>query len=110
MKFAIHIAAILIVCFLLQYFLPWWSMAIGAAIVGFASGNSALKSFAAGLIGVGLLWFFMALYIDVATDSILTAKVEKILPLHPFILTVLIGGLVGGLASLTGALARSFRS
>ena len=46
----------------------------------------------------------MAMFIDVSTQSILTEKINRILPLNVFVLTTLIGGLVGGLASLTGSL------
>jgi hypothetical protein len=107
MKFLIQILATMIICFTLQYFLPWWTMALGAFVIGYLSGNSSLTSFTAGLLGAGLLWFLMAFYIDASTDSILTNKVGKLLPLNVFLLTALIGGLVGGFAALTGALLKS---
>lgn len=106
MKFVLHVITILVVCFVLQYFLPWWTMAIGAAALGYAVDHGGIRSFLAGFIGVGLLWFLMAFYIDYTSHSILTEKVGKILPLNPLILTPVIGGLVGALASLTGALLR----
>jgi hypothetical protein len=103
MKFFIQIIATIIVCFLLQTFLPWWTLAIGAFGVAFAVGNKAGFSFVAGFVGVGILWLGMAFYIDQTTHSILTEKVNKLLPLNSFVLTTLIGGLVGGFAALTGA-------
>lgn len=75
-------------------------------MVAFAVGNKSGVSFAAGFVGVGILWFGMAFYIDQATHSILTEKVNKLLPLNSFVLTTLIGGLVGGFAALTGALLK----
>jgi hypothetical protein len=48
----------------------------------------------------------MAFYIDQTTHSILTEKVNKLLPLNSFFLTTLIGGLVGGFAAMTGALIK----
>ncbi|MCW5912372.1 MAG: hypothetical protein KIT62_14975 [Cyclobacteriaceae bacterium] len=107
MKFVIHVTATIIVCFILQSFLPWWSLAIGTFLVGFMLKNNALPAFLAGVLGAVLLWGGMAFYIDFTTHSILTEKINKLLPVNSFLLTVLVGGLVGGLASLTGALARS---
>jgi hypothetical protein len=106
MKFLIQIIATIIVCFLLQTFFPWWTLAIGALGVAFVVGNKAWVSFVAGFAGVGILWFGMAFYIDQTTHSILTEKVNKLLPLNSFVLTTLIGGLVGGFAALTGALLK----
>jgi hypothetical protein len=107
MKFSIQVIATFFVCFLLQTFLPWWTMAIGAFAVGYALANNGYGSFAAGFLAVGLLWLGMAFYVDQTTQSILTEKVNKLLPLNSFVLTTLIGGLVGGFAALTGALLKA---
>jgi hypothetical protein len=107
MKFLAQLFVTAIVCFVLQYFLPWWTMALGAFAMGYLFSNSGFTSFAAGLLGVALLWLVMAYYIDMTTDSILTDKVAKILPMNVFILTSLVGGLVGGFAALTGAVLKS---
>jgi hypothetical protein len=107
MKFFAQLLITIVVCFALQYFLPWWTMALGSFVISYFFGNSGLKSFGAGLLGVGLLWFAMAYYIDITTASILTDKVGKLLPLNVFLLTSLVGGLVGGFAALTGALLKS---
>lgn len=107
MKFLYQLLATLIICFTLQYFLPWWTMAMGCFALGYLFSNKGLLSFSAGFLGVGLLWLGVAMFIDVSTQSILTEKINRILPLNVFILTTLIGGLVGGLASLTGSLLSS---
>jgi hypothetical protein len=107
MKFFVQIAATIALCFLLQTFFPWWTMAIGACAIGFAVPNKGYVSFGAGFLAVGLLWLGMAIYIDQTTQSILTEKVNKLLPLNSLLLTMLIGGVVGGFAALTGALARA---
>ena len=92
---------------LLQYFFPWWTMAIGAFAIGFLFASSGWKSFFAGLLGVGVLWFIVAMYGDQQTQSILTEKVARLFPTRNapllFLLTSLLGGLVGGFASLTGS-------
>ena len=107
MKFLVQTITLIILSFLLQYFLPWWTMAIAAFAVAFIFDDPPFKSFLSGFLGISLLWLAMALFIDISTHSILTEKVNRILPLNSFVLTTLIGGLVGGLASLTGALLRS---
>jgi hypothetical protein len=107
MKFLIHIVLVIVISFLLQSFLPWWTMAIGVFIVSFVIGNKGITSFIVGFLGVGLLWLGYAIYIDFSTESILTVKLNQLLPLNSLLLTFLLGGLVGAFASLTGSLIRS---
>jgi hypothetical protein len=99
------------ICFVLQYFLPWWTLAIGAFIGGYAFGKNGWTAFAAGFTAVGLLWLSSALFIDIQTQSILTEKVARIFPTKTtgllFLITAIIGGLPAGFAALTGKLAKS---
>lgn len=81
-------------------------MPIGAFLVGFVFSNTGFKSFLAGFIAVGLVWVGLAFYIDNATQSILTDKVSQLFPINIFVLTGLIGGLLGGFASMTGSLLK----
>lgn len=106
MKFLIQILFTIVICFLLQFFLPWWTLAIGTFAVAFLFDNKNIPSFAAGFIGVGILWLGMAAYISIITDSVLTNKLNQLLPINSFAITVLIGGLVGGFGALTGSLFR----
>ncbi len=106
MKFIIQALATFIGCFVVQYFLPWWTLAIVSCTVGYYFHNNGFASFVAGFLGAGILWLAMAFYIDSSTQSILTAKVGKLFPVNIFVLMVLIGGLVGGFAALTGTLMR----
>ncbi|HNP96965.1 MAG TPA: hypothetical protein PKJ63_15100 [Cyclobacteriaceae bacterium] len=106
MRLLIQIIITAIVCFMFQKLFPWWSMAIGAFLVGFVFSNTAFKSFFAGFIAVAVLWLGLALYIDGNTQSILTEKVSQLFPINLFVLTTLIGGLVGGFASMTGSLLK----
>ena len=107
MKFIYQVIATAVFCFLLQSFLPWWSVAIGAFVSGLLFDNKGYMSFLAGLTGVSLLWLGMAYYIDWSTHSILTEKVNKLLPLNSFLMMTITGGLVGGFAGLTGSLVKS---
>jgi hypothetical protein len=108
MKFLVHLIVVLLLSWLLQSFLPWWTMAIGAFATGLLFQQSGFKSFLSGLLGVGLLWFAMAYYLDMSTDSILSSRVAMIFPTKTvgllMLVTAFIGGLVGGLASMTGGL------
>ena len=106
MKFLVETFAILLLSCLLQFFLPWWTMALAAFAVSFIFDDPPFKSFLSGFLAISLLWLMMAMYIDITTQSVLTTKVNQILPVNVFILTPIIGGLVGGLAALTGALLR----
>ena len=81
-------------------------MPISAFLVGFVFSNTGFKSFLAGFIAVGLVWVGLAFYIDNATQSILTDKVSQLFPINIFVLTGLIGGLLGGFASMTGSLLK----
>jgi hypothetical protein len=107
MKFITQLIATMLACVILQLFFPWWSIAIGAAGVAYLVGNKSFNSFIAGFIAIALLWIGFALILDLKTNSILTHKINQLLPLNSFILTMGVGGLVGGFAALTGALFKS---
>jgi hypothetical protein len=83
-------------------------MAFGAFAVGFIFASSGWKSFFAGLLGIALLWLVMALFIDFTTQSQLSDRVAGLFPTKTtpllFLITSLVGGLVGGFASLTGSI------
>lgn len=103
-------ALILITAFLLNLFLPWWSVAIPGLIFGYLFNQKAFSSFGWGFLALFLLWGGQALYTHLANDGILTSRIAEMLSLGSPILVVLItgilGGLVSGLAALTGSLFR----
>jgi len=95
--------------------LPWWSFVITNLLIAVVIPQKPLLAFAAGAIGVGLLWAGLALGIDLANNHILSTKVATILPLKGsynslIILTALLGAILGGLASLTGSFVRAHKS
>jgi hypothetical protein len=106
MKFLAHFIVVLLLSWLVQSFLPWWTMAVVAFATGLFFKQGGSRSFLAGLLGVGLLWFVVAWYSDSSTNSILSEKVAGIFPTKTIglllLVTAFIGGLVGGLASMTG--------
>jgi len=91
--------------FLLQWILPWWSVAIAAAVISIFYQQSGKKSFICGFLGVFLLWLIWSGVISFLNEGILSARLSTILLLphssFAILVTALIGGLVGGFAALT---------
>ena len=88
--------------------LPWWSFAVSSLAVSIAIRQRPGRSFLSGFLGLFLLWAGMALVKDAANEHILSAKVATILPLGGsylvlILVTGIVGGLVSGLAALTGS-------
>ena len=91
--------------------LPWWSFAITSLVVSVSIHQKPGKAFLSGFIGLFLLWAVMALVKDAANEHLLSSKVAHILPLGGsylvlILVTGIIGGLVSGLAALTGSYLR----
>ncbi|MBC8153454.1 MAG: hypothetical protein H7Z72_11130 [Bacteroidetes bacterium] len=94
-----------------QLFLPWWSVAIVAFAVCFWRGKTGRGAFVAGFIGIALVWQVYALFIHVQNAGVMTGRMSQVLfkadmPIVLLELTVLLGGLAGGLAGLSGYLCR----
>ncbi|MES2330437.1 MAG: hypothetical protein V4539_12590 [Bacteroidota bacterium] len=94
--------------------LPWWSFVFTSLIVAVAIHQRAAKAFLAGFLGLFLLWAGMALLKDAANDHVLSMKVANVLPLGGsylvlILVTGIVGGLVSGLAALTGSYLRRTR-
>ena len=110
MKFIFRIVLIAFICHLALLYLPWWSVAIVSFAVGALMSSNSINAFIAGILGVGLLWFGMALYMNFSVDSLLPERVADLFQIRSTILlsaiTGLIGGLVGGLAGLSGCYFR----
>ena len=99
---------ILVTAFLLNLFLPWWSITLPGLFFGWWFNKKAGTSFVFGFLALFLLWGGQALYIHFANDSILSARIAEMLQLGSPLLVVLItgvlGGLVSGIATVTGSL------
>lgn len=102
------IILIAITSWLIGLFLPWWSLAIPCLILGGWLGKKADRSFLFGFLGIGILWFIQTLIVHIANNGILTTRIADLFSLpHPLLVilvTVIIGGLAGGLSTLTGYL------
>lgn len=109
-KFGLQTVLILAIGALAQFFLPFWSIAVVAALVGFAFRyeNSAV-SFAAGLAAVTLLWSGYAAYLNSANLGQLSGQIGQLFKIgqaYLVPLTGLLGGLLGGIGAQTGTLLR----
>lgn len=102
---------ILIISLLLQILLPWYSIALVAFVISYWKAKSAAGAFFQAFLAIAVLWGSYAGYQHSQSEGILS---EKIAPLFflPFpelliLVTMLIGGLVAGLAGLTGFYAKA---
>ena len=89
-------------------FLPWWSFVFTSFIVAVAIHQKPGIAFLAGFSGLFILWTLLAVLKDTANEHILSTKVAHLFPLGGsylllILFTGLLGGLVSGLAALTGS-------
>jgi hypothetical protein len=114
MKFVITTAVTALVAFAMGLFLPWYSIALAAGLVAALLPQNAWKAFATGFLGIALLWLAVALYKDAGNNHLLSTKIASLLKLpaysYLFLVTAVVGGLVGGLGALTGYFARALKN
>ena len=110
MKFILQIILIAILSTAVEFILPWWSVAVVAFIVTLVMGGKGGRGFLASFLGVGLCWLVAAMCHDVANEHILSARMAVLFKLPTYglfmVVTVFIGGLIGGLAGWAGALLK----
>lgn len=92
--------------FVLTMFLPWWSVAILAFVIGFSLKVDGWQAFLAGFAGMMGLWMTYAIFMDYQNGAILSTKVAELFQLpqsnYLIYITGFIGGLIGGMGALTG--------
>lgn len=95
-----------------QFFLPWWVIAPIAFAVCFWQSDTAGRAFLEGTASVTLVWAAYVGFLSFQNQGVLAARMGELLfksPGNPGLLltiTPLIGGLVGGVAGLTGFYVR----
>jgi len=112
MKFITATILTALLAFISGLFLPWWGIAIAALLVAVLVHQKAGKAFLSGLLGIFLLWAGLAWWIDIKNNGVLSERIALILPLNGnsvllIGITALVGGLVGGLAALSGSFLRA---
>jgi hypothetical protein len=111
MKFIISILLTILLSFCACLFLPWWSIAIVACIVGVLIPQTPLVSFFTGFIALFLLWGILCFWISTNNNHILAHRVSLLLFKvdNPFLLIIssaIIGAFIAGMAALTGSYIR----
>jgi hypothetical protein len=90
--------------------LPWWIIAVVAFGVALWKASSGGNAFLSGFLAIVLVWTVMAGFIHIHTEGILSNKIAALFylpsPLLLIIITAFIGGLVGGMAALSGFFVR----
>ena len=114
MKLIVAIILTALLSFVGGLYFPWWCIAIAAFLAALLVPQFAGKAFLAGFLGVFILWAFLAWWIDMKNQGILSKKVAEIFPLGGssvliILVTAIIGALVGGLAAMSGSYLRSRR-
>lgn len=112
MKFVIAFFLTALLSFSWALFFPWWIIAVAAFIVAALIPQPAFKAFISGFLALFLLWGGQAILTDIKNDHLLSAKVAAILPLGGsyialIFITAFTGGLVAGVAALTGSFLRT---
>ncbi len=106
MKFLIQVFLTILMCYIAEQFLPWWTIGVCAAIVATCLPLNSVTAYLGGFTATSLLWMVTATLIDVRTNAILSAKVAPLLGFQSttllILLTGLVGGIVGGLGALSG--------
>ena len=103
---------VIILVFVMGYLFEWWTVAIASFIGGAILGKSSGETFAKGMVAVIIVWLLMVCYYHFSTQGILSNKIAQILPVGGnaavlIVVTVLIGGIVGGWAAMSGFLVRN---
>ena len=112
MKFFVALLLTGLLAFISGLFLPWWGFAITSLLVAILVHQKAGKAFLAGFLGVFILWAALAWWIDMKNNGLLSIKIASVLPLGGnaillIIVTGFIGGLVAGMAAMSGSFLRS---
>jgi len=93
-----------------SYFLPWWAAAIIAFVAAFICASTPHRYFWSGFMGVFVAWTILALLKTIPNKNILATRVSHLFQLPNWIsilvVTAVVGGLIGGMGALSGALVR----
>lgn len=113
MRFVLSVILIAVLSAVAEYFLPWWTIAVVAFLVSLLTLMRPGKAFLAGFCGVALCWLIAALLRDIPNEHILSVRMAALFHLPNYalfiVVTIVVGGLVGGLAAWAGSLLRPAR-
>lgn len=108
MRFFSTLISISILAAIVEFFLPWWTIAVVAFIVSLVTALRPGKAFLAGFLGIMLFWLVIIVLRDIPNEHILSRRMAELFHLPGYglfiLVTIFIGGIVGGLSALSGAL------
>jgi hypothetical protein len=88
----------------------WWSFAVIAFLAGAYRGKIGWQSFLIGFVAITVLWLGVSAYYDTQGSMRLSQRIAQSFQfssnLGLYVVTCLIGGIIGGLATLAGQKAR----
>lgn len=110
-KFIVAFFLIALLSVAMGMYLPWWSIAVAAFVVGLAIPQKSLPAFLCGFLALFVCWGGMAWRLSSGNEHILAHRISALIikrdsPQLLMLLTALIGALIGGMATLTGSLIR----
>jgi hypothetical protein len=112
MRLYIQVPAIILFGYIFALFLPWYGVAFVAFVFGYLLDSE--SNFLGGFLGVALLWGLKIFLISDSSSVDLATKVAQIMPVQEkwilIVVTLVLGGLVGALACVTGASAKMRRN
>ena len=112
-KLVLQIILTILLAGITQLFLPWWTLAIAAALIAiFFQYKYSYNSYFAGFISLFLLWSVYALWIySGETGVVLSDKIGTLFGglngLTLVFVSGLFAGVLGGFGALTGTLGRN---
>jgi hypothetical protein len=108
MRLIPQILAIALLGLVIEMILPWYSIAIVAFVFGYWLSSE--SNFLGGFIGIALLW---GIKISLVLNGAATDLADRVALIFPFkerwiliVVTLLIGGLVGGLSAMSGGMLK----
>lgn len=114
MKFAASVILTALLSFIVGLKFDWWTVALAAFLVALLIHQKAGKAYLAAFAAIFLLWGALALWINIQNQSMLSAKVAKVLPLGGspaalIFVTAFAGALVAGFAAMSGSYLRQIK-
>ena len=112
MKFFVSLILIALLSFAACLYLPWWIIGLTSFIVVVIIGLRPGIAFLCGFLSLFLLWGGLSFWISNNNSHALAHKMSVLIlntdtPLLLILVTALLGGVVGGLGSLSGSLLRA---
>jgi hypothetical protein len=97
-------AAIFFFTWFFNLFLPWWAALVPAVVFGAWLAESIRNALVTGFVAGGLAWFVQALYIHIANQGILSARIAEMLQVGNSWVLLFIMFVIGGLLIGSGTL------